>query len=90
MRQCAYSNCQKTFEPGRANQKYHSGKCRELAKNERYVVLRVRRDEVEAVSIFLAVLRGLRRGVTLHADTELRFIGEMASLLKNRVNRPAA
>lgn len=90
VKQCAYLKCQMFFKPGRANQKYHSGRCRELAKKNKHALVRVHKDEVTPVRSFLARERARRRGVTPHPGDELRLIRDAAVWLKNRMNLQAA
>lgn len=68
---CAYSKCGIEFEPSRGNQIYHRQKCRELAKAERMVVIKVPRDQVPFIKSMLRRVAAARHGVTPFADVEL-------------------
>jgi len=46
---CAYSKCGREFEPSRGNQICHREKCRELAKAEKVIVVKVPRGQVDQV-----------------------------------------
>jgi hypothetical protein len=61
---CAYSKCGKSFDPSRRGQIYHRDKCRERAKAERVVLVKVPREQAGRVKQMLARLRAKPRGVT--------------------------
>ena len=82
---CAYSKCVKPFEPSRKGQRYHRGRCRELAKAEKFVVVKIPRDNSAIVQRLLKRLAADRRGVTPHPGSEPRRFRQAALWFRNRI-----